>query len=153
MKTSELEPGKTLDEKDILLADDDSEEALIFEAALEVLGFPYVLRHANNVDTLFVLLKDKLPYILFLDVHMPCKNGVECIREIRKDPAYDKLPVIMYTSNHSPKLADECFSHGANFYFQKGYSLNNLTENLVKVFSIEWDKSLQYPTRDNFILA
>lgn len=153
MKTSDLGSGETLDEMDILLADDDSEEVLIFEAALENLHYPYVLRHANTVESLFVLLKEKLPYILFLDVHMPCMDGVSCIKDIRKNASYDNLPVIMYTSSHSPKLVDECFSHRANFYFQKGYTISSLTENLRKVFSLDWHDKMHYPSRENFVLG
>ncbi len=95
-------PNNNILKRDILLADDDADEILIFETALKELKYPHTLRHAMNGDALFVLLKDKIPYILFLDIHMPCKDGVACITEIRKNREYDNLPVIIYTSNHSP---------------------------------------------------
>ena len=145
-------PNNNILKRDILLADDDADEILIFETALKELKYPHTLRHAMNGDALFVLLKDKIPYILFLDIHMPCKDGVACITEIRKNREYDNLPVIVYTSNHSPSLTDECFAQGANFYLQKGYTLHTLSENLKKIFSIEWDSLMHYPLRENFIL-
>ena len=145
-------PDDNVLKKDILLADDDADEVLIFETALQELNHPHTLRHAIDGDALFALLKDKIPYILFLDIHMPCKDGVACITEIRKNREYDNLPVIIYTSNHAPKIADECFVQGANFYLQKGYTLQTLTENLKKIFSIEWNGLMHYPPRENFII-
>ncbi len=138
--------------KDIMLADDDMDELLIFEAALDELGFPYQLRHANNGNKLLLLLKEKVPDILFLDIRMPLKDGVSCISEIRKHREYDSLPVIMYSSNIAPNLTEECFANGANFYLQKANTVSILSERLGKIFSIDQEKFLDYTARDNFVL-
>lgn len=140
-------------ERDILLADDDAEDVFIFETALQDAEIAYVLRHANNGDALFVLLKDKLPYILFLDINMPCKDGVACITEIRKNREFDNLPVVMYTSNLSAKVVDECFEKGANLYMAKSFTFNTLIQNLKKVFAIDWEDYLHYPPKNRFVLS
>ena len=139
--------------KDILLAEDDIDDVLIFEMALKNLGMPYILRHAENGDLLFVLLKNRIPYILFLDIHMPCKDGISCIIEIRKNREYDKLPVVMYTSNLSEKIIDSSFRNGANLYVTKTDTLSALTEKLRKVFSIDWEDYLHYPPQHQFVLS
>ena len=140
-------------ERDILLAEDDIDDVLIFELALKKLDIPYALRHAENGDLLFVLLKNRVPYILFLDIHMPCKEGVACIQEIRKNRDYDKLPIVMYTSNLSDKIVEDCYRNGANLYMTKTTTFNALTEKLKKVFSIDWDDYLHYPPHDQFVLS
>ena len=140
-------------EKDILLAEDDKEDVLIFEAALKDLNFEFELRHAPDGEALFVLLMNKKPYILFLDIHMPCKDGVACISEIRKNREYDNLPVIMYTSHLSTKFVDECFQNGANFYLEKSTTFNTLRSNLQKIFSIDWANFMHFPPRNNFLLS
>ena len=139
--------------KDILLAEDDIDDVVIFEMALKKLDMPYMLRHAENGDVLFILLKDRVPYIVFLDIHMPCKDGIACIVEIRKNREYDGLPVVMYTSNLSDKIVDECFRNGANLYLTKTNTFSALTEKLRKVFSIDWDDYLHYPPQHQFILS
>ncbi len=96
--------------KDIILAEDDSDDVEIFDLGLKGLNFPYLLRHAENGDVLFIMLKDKVPYILFLDIHMPCKDGIACIAEIRRNREYDKMPVIMYSSEISEKDNRRCIS-------------------------------------------
>lgn len=139
--------------KDILLAEDDSDDLLIFETALKELDLSYMLRHADNGEVLFVLLKERIPYILFLDIHMPCKDGVACIQEIRKNREYDKLPVVMYTSNLSDKIVDECFRNGANLYMTKTDTFGALTEKIKKVFAIDWEDYLHYPPQHQFMLS
>lgn len=145
--------SKPDDTKDILIAEDDPDDVEIFEMALNELGLSYVIRHAKNGDLLFVLLKERIPYILFLDIRMPCKDGVACIIEIRKHREYDRLPVIMYTSHQSKKIMDNCFRGGANFYMQKPGSLRELTEKLRKVFAIDWTNYLHFPPQDQFVLS
>lgn len=140
-------------ERDILLAEDDSEDVLIFETALKDAEIKYVLRHAEDGDALFLLLKDRIPYILFLDINMPCKDGVACIAEIRKNREYDHLPIVMYTSNLSTKLVDECFEKGANLYLAKAFTFATLTQNIKKVFAIEWEDYLHYPPKHAFVLS
>ncbi len=145
--------GHLATKKDILLAEDDTEDVLIFETALNDLEIPYILRHAENGDALFILLKDRVPYILFLDINMPCKDGVNCIVEIRKNREYDRLPVVMYTSIINEKTIDECYQNGANLYLAKAYTLTALRQNLKKIFDIDWNSYLHYPPRNNFVLS
>lgn len=141
------------DVKDIMLADDDHDDAYIFDHALQELGIPYELRHAENGDLLFVLLKDKIPYILFLDIHMPCKDGIACIMEIRKNKEYDKMPVVMYTSFLRNDYVEGSYRNGANFFLAKPAGFAELVGKLKKIFSLKWDEYLHFPTQDEFILS
>lgn len=139
-------------QRDIMLAEDDSDDVEIFDLGLKGLEFPYLLRHAENGDVLFIMLKDKLPYILFLDIHMPCKDGIACIVEIRKNREYDKMPVIMYTSEISKKIIEEAYRSGANLYLAKTNTIADLTNKLSKIFSIDWDNYLHFPPHSQFIV-
>lgn len=138
--------------KDIILAEDDKDDVEIFESALKDLAIPYEMRHAENGDVLFILLKDKLPYILFLDVHMPCKDGIACITEIRRHREYDKMPVVMYTSNVSKRVLEECFRNGANLFLAKTNTYGELVEKLKEVFAIDWANYLHYPPESHFVV-
>lgn len=139
-------------QKEIMLAEDDSDDVEIFDLGLKGLNFPYVLRHAENGDVLFIMLKDRLPYILFLDIHMPCKDGMACIVEIRKNREYDKMPVIMYTSEISKRIIEEAYRSGANLYLAKTNTIAELTDKLRKIFSIDWENYLHFPPHSQFIV-
>ncbi len=140
------------DKHDVLLADDDVEDVDIFKWALEQAGIPYTLRHAEDGDVLFVLLKERMPHILFLDIKMPCKDGIACILEIRKNPEYNHLPVIMYTSLLYATYIDEAYRCGANYFMSKPATMQQIVDNLKRIFAINWTNYLHFPSRDQFVI-
>ena len=137
---------------DIIVADDDAEDLLFFEMALNKIKISASIRHAEHGDMLFVLLKEKIPVLLFLDIHMPCKDGISCIKELRQSKDYDHLPVIIYTSDLYKKTIEECYRSGANYYLAKPASINVLAEKLITVLSVDWNETMHYPSLDNFIV-
>jgi CheY-like chemotaxis protein len=138
---------------DVVLAEDDKDDVLIFELAIEKARILINLRHAIDGDKLFLLLKEAIPDIIFLDINMPCKDGVTCISEIRQNPEYNHVPVIMYTSyNHSQKV-EAAYKNGANFYLLKTESIVDLAENLKRIFTVEWKRYMYYPPINQFIVG
>lgn len=140
-------------QRDILLAEDDSDDVFLFQLALKEMPFPINMRHAENGEVLFTLLKQYIPELLFLDIHMPCKDGVSCIIEIRKNREYDNLPVVMYTSHATENYVDDCFRNGANMYMVKSKTFKELVENLKTIFSFDWKKQMFYPPKQQFVLS
>ena len=138
---------------DVLLAEDDNDDVLSFELAMKEMPFSFILRNAENGDMLFVLLKERIPDILFLDILMPCRDGVTCIIEIRKNKDYNHMPVIMYTAMNSEEYIENAYKNGANFYLLKSNSINELTENLKKIFSVDWKNFMYYPPKQQFVLS
>jgi CheY-like chemotaxis protein len=139
-------------EKNVLLAEDDYDDVLIFELALNKVPILVKLRHAKDGEMLFELLRQQIPDIIFLDIQMPCRDGIACIVEIRRNSEYNNVPVIMYTSMKQVKLIDEAYSNGANFYLLKGSSIHELAEKLQKIFSIDWKNFIYYPPKSEFML-
>lgn len=43
-------------------------------------------------------LSEKIPDIFFMDIHMLCKDGLQCFTDIRADNQYDERLVIIYSS-------------------------------------------------------
>jgi CheY-like chemotaxis protein len=138
---------------DVVLAEDDKDDVLIFELAVERARILINLRHAVDGDELFRLLKESIPDIIFLDINMPCKDGITCIAEIRQNPEYNHVPVIMYTSyNHSQRV-EAAYKNGANFYLLKNESIVELAENLKRIFTVEWKRYMYYPPINQFIVG
>lgn len=145
----QLNPSLT----NVLVADDDRDDVLIFELALEKVPIKIELRNAEDGEKLFVLLKEMIPDILFLDINLPCKDGVACIVEIRRNSDYNNLPIVMYTSFKTKKYVDDCYQNGANFYIVKGTTVNELAEKLRRIFSIDWKNFMYYPPIDEFLMG
>src|SRR5690242_19258303 len=94
----------------ILFSDDDTDDALLFTQAADLMTSSILLSFAEDGEQLMrYLSKEMLPDMIFLDLNMPVKNGLECLREIRSDKKLDWLPIIVYTTSANPKDIDACF--------------------------------------------
>jgi DNA-binding response OmpR family regulator len=136
----------------IILADDDTDEAVIFELALKKLPARFVLRHALTGEKLMLLLQEGIPDILFLDIYMPGRDGLFSIAEIRKDSRYDGMPIIMYTSDKSERHIEQTYRNGANFCVEKPGSITELAEKLRHIFSFDWKTQMVYPEKADYVI-
>ncbi len=82
--------------KKIILVDDDQDFCEILKSKLEKKGF-YV-DVAYDGDLGLEKVRQSPPDILILDVMMPKKSGLEVCKELKSDPAYQDLPIIMLTA-------------------------------------------------------
>jgi CheY-like chemotaxis protein len=134
----------------VLLAEDDDDDYLIFSLAVDELTSVRVeLKRAENGDILMRLLDEKHPDLLFLDLLMPCKDGRQCIREIRSNRKFDSLPIIVYSSMSDLESIEFCYREGTNLYARKPSSLSDLKSILEKIFSMDWKRMLYYPPMIN----
>jgi CheY-like chemotaxis protein len=138
--------------RDLVLAEDDLDDLLIFELALDKLAFQGELRHAEDGDKLFSLLAHQTPDIIFLDINMPCKDGISCISEIRRNPEFNNVPVIMYTALRRKEYIEDCYSTGANFYLIKADSIAALAKKLGVILSIDWKTFMYFPPESEFVI-
>lgn len=138
---------------DVLLAEDDIDDVLIFDLAVKQIKISIQLRHAKDGEELFKLLKEAIPDLIFLDIHMPCKDGFTCILEIRQNPDYNNVPVIMYTSYYHLKEIENTYKSGANFFLIKTASISELAENLKRIFSVDWKRYMYYPPIKEYVLG
>lgn len=136
----------------ILFSDDDTDDALLFTQAADLMTSSILLSFAEDGEQLMrYLSKEMLPDMIFLDLNMPVKNGVECLREIRADHKLDWLPVIIYTTSDNPKDIDTCYNLRANLYVVKPTSFENIIKTLKKVINMDF-KNNAFPSRENFLL-
>jgi CheY-like chemotaxis protein len=137
----------------IVLAEDDLDDVLIFRLALEEMAIAYKLNHIDSGDKLLTLSEQALPDIIFLDINIPCQDGLRCVVEIRKNSAFDNVPVVLMSGHTSPRYIEEGFTNGANFYLLKASSVRQLAESLKRIFAIDWKKVMYYPPLSEFVLS
>lgn len=117
----------------ILLADDDDDDTFLFREALDQLDARSELVVAGNgMDLMNVLEKSAIPDIIFLDMNMPVKNGLECLIEIRSKSGYENIPIIILSTSVAQYLWESAYKNGANLYIQKPTSFAALVEVLKK---------------------
>ncbi len=136
----------------ILFSDDDTDDALLFTQAADLLTSPILLSFAEDGEQLMKYLsKEVLPDMIFLDLNMPVKNGFECLKEIRSDKNFDTLPVIVYTTSDSQSDIKTCFELRANLYVVKPTSFENIIKTLKRIITINFVEH-SFPSRENFLL-
>jgi CheY-like chemotaxis protein len=139
----------------ILLADDDDDDRELFEDALKEANPSTQLKTVEDGDKLMKYLASVdgvHPDIIFLDINMPCKDGKECLKEIRSNKELDKVPVIMFSTSNFEKDVDETFKNGANLYVSKPVFFQDQVKILKKIFSLNWQENLLKPDKIRFVL-
>jgi len=137
----------------ILLAEDDEDDRLFFGDALSETDDSIGLSFAEDGMQLMDRLRnmpDALPGLLFLDMNMPCKNGLECLREIRRMDQLRLLPVIMLSTSLDHAIINHIYEEGANLCMVKPSSFQGLKHMIAKVLSIDWSKHSSL--REHFVL-
>lgn len=80
----------------ILVVDDDPD---ILDGILMILeSRDYHIRTARDGMQCLALLKEEIPDLLILDLLMPRMDGWGVIREVRGDPRFAKMPIMILTT-------------------------------------------------------
>lgn len=133
--------NSTILSRRIYLADDDLDDHDIFRMALNEVCKECELFSVYNGEQLLQNLKAHpadSPDIIFLDLNIPGKGGMETLRNLRGNPYTASLPVVIYSTSADVSHASIVQSLGANLYFVKPNDFVKLKNTLLKILSINW---------------
>jgi len=139
----------------ILLADDDDDDRLFFKDAIEEVKVKTVVTMVNDGVELMDYLNKfdiQLPNLVFLDLNMPRKGGMECLKEIRSNNRLKDISIAIYSTSGLEKDIEETFVKGANIYIKKPNDFEVLKDILAKVITINWQYHTSGLNRENFLL-
>lgn len=68
------------------------------------------------------VIRELRPDVVVLDITMPHRNGIDVLREIRKEDP--EMVIIMFTADPSVVLEEICLKEGANYYLSKSEVLD-----------------------------
>lgn len=140
----------------IMLADDDEDDRLFFREAFEEVKIEHTITTFNDGVQLMEYLVNPvnvLPEIIFLDLNMPRKSGMECLREIRSSDRLKHLSVAIYSTSSSEQDIEDTFVAGANVYIRKPNDFTVLKKILSDVVHINWQFISDGLSKDSFILS
>lgn len=133
----------------ILLAEDDEDDLEIFrEIVLEVPSNVQLQVVSNGLQLMKTLqLMPRLPDVIFLDLNMPFKNGLQCLKEIREREEWKSLTIIVLTTSSNPEQINRAKELGADNYLVKFTSFNAFKQALLNCLQI------QSPVRQTFLIS
>ena len=97
----------------LLLADDDNDDCMLFQEALTELALSVDLSVVNDGEQLMNYLKQHQNFsgIVFLDLNMPRKNGLECLTEIKMNEQLKKIPIIIISTSYDEDMVNGLLRH------------------------------------------
>lgn len=140
----------------VFLADDDADDRFLFKEALMEVRQNVKVTILNNGEQLMRCLDQKKtakPNLIFLDLNMPLKNGIECLEEIKKDNNLKNIFVIIFSTSRQKETINQVYIKGANHYMCKPDNFEKLKQLLQKVLSLDIATPQIQPHRDNFIIS
>lgn len=132
--------------KRILLVDDSPRDT---EMAVDALQQYHL---ANEVTTLrdgaealdymyrrgeFAARRDSDPAVILLDLKMPRVDGIEVLRQLKADPRFRHIPVVVMTSSREDQDLKKCYDLGVNAYVVKPLTFHEFIE-AIKTLGTFW---------------
>jgi len=115
--------------KTVLLVEDNEDDALITKMACQRTGIPHILKILPDGEAAIDYLVGKghpqdrssnpLPDLIFLDIQLPKRSGLEILEWIRAQPQFKNLPVVMLTMSEKPSDVSRAYSLGVTSYLRK----------------------------------
>ena len=123
-----------------LIVDNFSTTRRIIKNTLNDLGFT-CLEAENGVEALAIIQQLTLDLVI-ADTHMPEKNGMELLEDIRADNNLKDLPVVLTMIEPLEELISEGEELGMNDYLVKPFDVFSLSKLLDKVIEMEGGEAL-----------
>lgn len=133
------------------LVDDDKEDLELFREALrEIWDRTQLTASIDCVDLLDLLPQTTLPDVLFLDINMPKKNGLEFLAEIKQHPTLKDIPIVIYSTSIRKADIERAYELGAHYYITKPDDFEAIIEVLSRMLTLDW--KAQQPDIKRFYL-
>lgn len=133
-KAEEAATAGTTAKTTVLVVEDNTDARLFLQRSLE--DEYHVLTAANGKEALGLLGKSDNVSIIISDVMMPVMDGMEFVKQIRKNIRYSHIPVILLTAKSSEEDIIAGLKEGVADYLTKPYSLAVLRMRVRKI--LEW---------------
>lgn len=144
-----------LNDKIILLVEDDPNDVLLIQRAFQKAGLHNSLKVVRNGDQAIEYLsgensyadRDRFPspFLVLLDLKMPGTDGFEVLAWTRNSPSLKRLLVVVLTSSNLQADVDKAYELGANSYLVKPVEFDDMV-NLIQRFEAYWTEINRIPS-------
>lgn len=106
----------------IIIVENDEDEQLFMKEGFDAAGMFEIIAQLKNGDALLEWLNENpqsLPDVVLSDLNMPGKNGYDVITDLKTNPSYSQIPVIITSTSSTKTIIDKCMHTGAADYLIK----------------------------------
>lgn len=147
----------TKEEIVILYAEDDEEDRLLTEEALDEAKLANARRYVKDGEELLDYLRRRgrfadpeaapRPGLILLDLNMPRKDGWEALQEIKADEDLRRIPVVVLTTSKAEEDVVKSYDLGVAGFITKPVTFDGLLQ-VVQALSQYWLQVVELPTAD-----
>jgi CheY-like chemotaxis protein len=147
-------PAKVINTVSILVADDDAQDTMLVQMAVERAALHLRLESVKDGEEAIDYLMGReryadrhahpFPRMMLLDLKMPRLNGFDVLNFVRNQPGLRQLPIVIFSSSDDPKDIRRAYDAGANSYLCKPHSNDDLSA-LLKALDDYWCKFNHFP--------
>ena len=138
----------------ILMADDDPEDRQLTKEAFAENNLKNDLRFVENGEELLDYLNRRgkftdpetspRPGLILLDLNMPRKDGREALQELKADPRFKSIRVVVMTTSQADEDIAQTYSLSASSYIMKPVTFEGLLE-VIRVLGKYWLEIVHLP--------
>jgi len=126
----------------IMLVEDNEDHAHLVMRKLRSFKVANVITHLADGELALHFLKKarqekKLPHLILLDLRLPKVDGLEVLKEVKTNPDYMKIPVVILTTSDKETDIARAYHLHANSYLVKPVNFENFTE-LMEILGFYW---------------
>lgn len=112
----------------ILVVEDSPTMRQLITFAMKRIPNSRVIEATDGVDALKKLSSEKIDLIL-ADINMPVMDGLKLVSLVRSNASYQKIPIIIITTEGAKEDRERALAIGANAYLSKPIQ----TQELIKI--------------------
>ena len=120
--------------KKVLIVDDEPNIVISLEFLMKREGFEVSI--ARDGEEALRKVEESVPDLILLDVMMPRKSGFEVCQQLRGNPAYAGLKIIMLTAKGRDTEVTKGLDLGADAYMTKPFSTKELAAQVKSLLGI-----------------
>jgi two-component system, chemotaxis family, chemotaxis protein CheY len=110
----------------ILVVDDFAHHPHVYELFLSRYRGTRLVPALDGVAALERLAQEPEIDLILLDINMPVMNGFELLQRLKREPAYQRIPVIVITTQGREQDVQRCLALGAGAYLMKPFKAPDL---------------------------
>jgi two-component system response regulator len=131
----------------VLLADDDEDDRLLAQDAMDVAGFGQHCKIVEDGEQLLQFLRREgqyaklqqqdMPSVILLDLNMPILDGRDTLRQLKEDALLRRIPVVIFSTSNNQEDIIQGYELGASSYMVKPSNFDTLVK-MMEGFGHYW---------------
>ena len=137
----------------ILIAEDNNSHYISFVQAINTISKQIDVMRVDNGYDLFSMLQTNIkPDIIFLDIDMPYKSGLQILEEMQEYKSFITTPIVVLSSSAYDVVIRTAYMLGALFFIKKYERPNELKVPLERVLSAPNLATCKQPAWEEFLI-